>query len=70
MPCGQDRMRVSERVRRGCTAEQVARAVLRAYDCNATEAVVPWGYRILIGLTVLAPFIIDFGLKHMMRPEE
>jgi len=67
---GEDRMRVSERVRRGCSAEQVARAVLRAYDCNATETVVPWGYRILIGLAVLAPFIIDFGLKHMMRPEE
>ena len=67
---GADRMRVSSRVRQGTTPERVAQAVLRAYERDSAEAVVPWGYRLLIGLAVLAPFVIDFGLKRMMTREE
>ncbi len=67
---GTDRMRVSERVRHGITAERVAEAVLRAYDRNLAESIVPGGYRLLIALAILAPFIIDFGLKQMMRKDE
>jgi short-subunit dehydrogenase len=67
---GADRMRVSGRVRHVATAERVAQAVLRAYDCNGAEAVVPCGYRLLIGLAVLAPFVINYGLKRMMTREE
>jgi short-subunit dehydrogenase len=67
---GTDRMRVSERVRRGISAERVAQAVLRAYDRNTAEYIVPWGYRLLIPLAILAPFVIDFGLQRMMRRDE
>ena len=28
------------------------------------------GYRLLIGLAVLAPFVINYGLKRMMTREE
>jgi short-subunit dehydrogenase len=67
---GTDRMRISERVRHGITAERVAETVLRACDRNLAESIVPGGYRLLIALAILAPFVIDFGLKQMMRKDE
>ena len=67
---GSDRMRVSERVRHGITAERVAQTVLRAYDRNLAESIVPGAYRFVIALAILAPFVIDFGLKMMMTKDE
>ena len=65
---GTEGMRISDKVRRGVTAERVARAVLRAYERNSTEIVVPWHNHLVIALALLAPALIDFGLKRMVRP--
>jgi short-subunit dehydrogenase len=62
---GEDHMRI--RGRRGVTAERVAKAVLRAYEGDMTEVVVPWSNRLLIAMAVLSPFVIDFGIRLLLR---
>ena len=64
---GAEGMRISAKLQRGITAERVAQAVLRAYQCDITETVVPWHNRIAIGLAFLAPFVIDFALREMVK---
>jgi len=64
---GSEGMRITPKVQRGITAERVAQAVLRAYRCNTKETVVPWTNRIATCLAVLAPFVIDFALRQMVR---
>lgn len=65
---GTDQMQISDNVKKGITADRVARAVLRAYERNTRETVVPWSNRLLIALAFMAPALIDFGLKRMVRP--
>lgn len=66
---GRDQWRIPANVRRGITAERVARAVLRAYECDVTETVVPWTNRVAIGLAFLAPFVINFALRRLLKDE-
>jgi short-subunit dehydrogenase len=66
---GAEGKRISAGIRRGITADRVAQAVLRAYQCDITETVVPWTNRIAIGLAVLAPFVIDFALRRLLKDE-
>jgi short-subunit dehydrogenase len=66
---GAEGKRISASVQRGITAERVARAVLRAYQCDITETVVPWTNRIAIGLAFLAPFVINFALRRLLTNE-
>ena len=67
---GVEGTRISATVQRGITAERVARAVLRAYRCDTTEVVVPWSNRIAIGLAFLAPFVVDFALRRLLKREQ
>lgn len=60
-------MRISAGGQRGITAERVAQAVLRAYECDITETVVPWTNRVAIGLAFLAPFVVNFALRRMLK---
>jgi NAD(P)-dependent dehydrogenase (short-subunit alcohol dehydrogenase family) len=64
---GAEGMRITPKLQRGITAERVAQAVLRAYQCDTTETVVPWHNRIVIGLAFLAPFVIDYALRQLVR---
>jgi len=66
---GTEGMRITPKVQRGITAERVAQAVLRAYQCDVTETVVPWHNRIAIGLAFLAPFVINFALRRLLKDE-
>jgi short-subunit dehydrogenase len=66
---GTEGMRITPMVQRGITAERVAQAVLRAYHCNVTETIVPWHNRIVIGMAFLAPFVIDFALRRLLKDE-
>jgi short-subunit dehydrogenase len=64
---GAEGMRITPKLQHGITAERVAQAVLRAYHCDITETVVPWHNRIAIGLAFLAPFVVDFALREMVK---
>jgi short-subunit dehydrogenase len=66
---GTERIRVSAKIQRDITPERVAQAVMRAYKGDIAETVVPWSNRLLIGLAFLARFIIDAGLKWLLRKE-
>jgi short-subunit dehydrogenase len=66
---GTEGKRISANVRRGITPERVAEAVLRAYQYDITETVVPWHNRIAIGLALLAPFVINFALRRLLTDE-
>jgi hypothetical protein len=66
---GTEGKRISTGVQRGITADRVAQAVLRAYQCDVTETVVPWHNRLAIGLAFLAPFVIDFALRRLLKDE-
>lgn len=61
---GKDYARIGGR--HGISAERVAAAVLRAYERNTPEAVVPWSNRLLIGMAFLTPFVIDFGIRLLL----
>ena len=67
---GSEGKRISASIRRGITAERVAQAVLRAYQCNITETVVPWENRIAIAAAFLAPFVIDFALRRLLKEQQ
>ena len=64
---GAEGIRITPKLQQGITAERVAQAVLRAYHCDITETVVPWTNRIAIGLAFLAPFVVDFALREMVK---
>ncbi len=66
---GAEGKRISASIRRGITADRVAQAVLRAYQCDVTETVVPWTNRLAIGLAFLAPFVINFALRRLLKDE-
>jgi short-subunit dehydrogenase len=66
---GKESRRIAASVRRGITAERVAEAVLRAYQYDITETVVPWSNRLAIGLAFLAPFVINFALRRLLKGE-
>ncbi len=64
---GAEAIRITPKVQRGITAERVAEAVLRAYQCDITETVVPWHNRIAIGLAFLAPFAVNYVLRRLAK---
>jgi NAD(P)-dependent dehydrogenase (short-subunit alcohol dehydrogenase family) len=64
---GAEAFRITPQVQRGITAERVAQAVLRAYQCDITETVVPWHNRIFIGLAFLAPFVVNYALRRLVK---
>jgi len=66
---GTEGKRISARSQRGITAERVAQAVLRAYQHDITETVVPWTNRLAIGLALLAPFVVNFALRRLLKDE-
>jgi short-subunit dehydrogenase len=67
---GKERYRLGMAARTGITPDQVARAVLRAYEKNKREIVVPWKDRIFIVLYQLAPGIVEGMMRRMLRPAE
>jgi short-subunit dehydrogenase len=60
-------MRISAAFPRGVAPERVAQAVLRAYQHDITETVVPWTNRLAIGLAFLAPFVVNFAIRRMLK---
>jgi short-subunit dehydrogenase len=66
---GTEGKRISAGSQRGITAERVAQAVLRAYQHDITETVVPWTNRLAIGLALLAPFVVNFALRRLLKDE-
>jgi short-subunit dehydrogenase len=67
---GKERYRLGVAARTGITPDQVAHAVLRAYQKNKREIVVPWKDRIFIILYQLAPGIVEGMMKRMLRPAD
>src|SRR5262245_34128588 len=67
---GKERYRLGVAARTGITPDQVARAVLRAYQKNKREIVVPWKDRIFIALYQLAPGIVEGMMRRMLRPAD
>ena len=67
---GKERYRLGMAARTGITPDQVARAVLRAYQKNKREIVVPWKDRIFIVLYQLAPGIVEGMMRRMLRPAD
>jgi short-subunit dehydrogenase len=64
---GTEAKQISAGAKRGITADRVARAVLHAYQHDLREIVVPWRDRLFIAMSFLSPFIIDFGLRRLLR---
>jgi hypothetical protein len=65
---GAEGKRISAAFKRGITADRVAQAVLRAYQCDITETVVPWDEpHVHCHAAFLAPFVIDFALRRLLR---
>jgi uncharacterized protein len=67
---GRDRYRLGMAARTGITPDRVARAVLRAYEKNKREVVVPWKDRLSILLYQLAPGIVEGMMQRMLRPAD
>lgn len=67
---GRERPHIGGAVRSGISAERVARAVLRGYLANRREVVLPWWYHIVIPMYQLMPRLVEFGIKHMLRPTD
>jgi NAD(P)-dependent dehydrogenase (short-subunit alcohol dehydrogenase family) len=59
---GTEGKRISAGSQRGIT-------VLRAYQHDITETVVPWTNRLAIGLALLAPFVVNFALRRLLKDE-
>jgi hypothetical protein len=66
---GPEGKRISAIIQRGIAPERVAQAVLRAYQRDITETVVPWTNRLAIGLALLAPFVVNFALRRLLKDE-
>lgn len=64
---GQDNIGVAGSVKKGITAEQVARAVLKAYVKNKREVTVPWRDNLTIGLYRLMPSFFEWGMVKVLR---
>ena len=64
---GGDNVGVAGSVKRGITADRVARAVLKAYLENKREVVVPWTDRLTIGLYRTLPALFEWGMMKVMR---
>ena len=64
---GGDNVGVAGSVKRGITADRVARAVLKAYLENKREVVVPWTDRLTIGLYRVMPALFEWGMMKVMR---
>jgi short-subunit dehydrogenase len=66
------RGRVLQRVRpasvRGITAERVARAVLRGYEMQKREVIVPWTMQPVVKLYQLFPGLVEWGMLKMAKP--
>lgn len=67
---GKERYRLGVAARTGITPDQVARAVMQAYQKNKREVVVPWKDRIFIVLYQLAPGIVEGMMRRMLRPAD
>jgi short-subunit dehydrogenase len=52
---------------RGISADRVARAVLRGYEKNKRELVVPWTMHPVVKLYQLFPGLVEWGMKKMAR---
>lgn len=64
---GGDDLGVSGSIKRGITADRVARAVLDAYRKNKREVVVPWTDRLTIGFYLLVPSVFEWGMMKVLR---
>jgi short-subunit dehydrogenase len=64
---GGDNIGVAGSVKRGITANRVARAVLNAYLKNKRETVVPWTDRLTIGMYRTMPAIFEWGMMKVLR---
>ncbi len=67
---GAERLRLSAAATRGVSAERVARAVLRGYNRQSREVVVPWYYRPLMGWYRIMPSLFEWGMARMLRPAD
>lgn len=65
---GADRQRLGGAARRGIGPDRVARAVLRAYVHNKREVVVPWTDRVGIKAYQIAPWLVEWVMRGMLRP--
>jgi len=64
---GDDNIGVAGSVKRGITAERVARAVLTAYLGNKREVVVPWTDRLTIAMSRAIPGPFEWGMMKVLR---
>lgn len=67
---GADRKKMTGGPKRGITAEEVARATLRAYKGGKRQIVVPWYYNPIIWLYRLFPEFLENKMKGRMRAME
>ena len=59
--------RLAENMQQGISAERCARAVLRGYLRGTREVFVPWHGWLLSHLYEVAPQIVEFGMRKMMK---
>ncbi len=64
---GGDNFGVAGSIKRGITADQVARAVLKAYLRNKREVTVPWRDNITIAFYRWLPSLFEFGMMKVLR---
>ncbi|HET9742990.1 MAG TPA: SDR family NAD(P)-dependent oxidoreductase [Terriglobales bacterium] len=59
--------KLSESLQQGISAERCARAILRGYLRGKREVFVPWHAWWISHLYELAPQVVEFGMRRMMR---
>ncbi|HUK26614.1 MAG TPA: SDR family NAD(P)-dependent oxidoreductase [Terriglobales bacterium] len=64
---GREQKTVRPAGNRGISAERVARAVLRGYEKQKTEVVVPWTMHPVIKLYQLFPWLVERAMMRMAR---
>ncbi len=64
---GADRRPLAKNIRKGITAERVARAVLRGYTYKSREVVVPWNHHIAIKAYQTFPNTVEWFMGKMAK---
>jgi len=65
---GSDRMRIDENLRRGITAERLARAIVRGVAKRKREIVVPWNNWLFVKLYQFAPQFVEWTMSKAVKP--
>jgi uncharacterized protein len=67
---GREVKRVRPESVRGITAERVARAVLKGYERQQREVIVPWTMHPMVKLYQLFPELVEWGMLKLARRAE